>query len=380
MIKSYRIRLYPTKEQEQKIWNHIGSCRFIWNYMLNQQSEYYNETQKFLSAFDMIKMLTPLKKQEEFSWLKEVSNTSLQIICSDLAKAMFDKTKRFPRFKSKKRAKTTYPVCTNLYFVTENELQIQKLGHVKYKTDFTFPVGNGSMKFINPRISFERNKYMLSFGMEYENQVPEPNDYSVGIDLGVKELAHIAYGNQGNEQCEVFGNINKSRKMRTLERQKRHLQRTISRKYEANKQGRKFVKTNNILRAENKLRRICERQRNIRDNNIHQITHYIISLHPQRVVMEDLNVSGMMKNKHLSKAISESGFYKFISTMQYKCEWNGIEFVQVPRFYPSSKTCSACGNIKTDLKLSDRVYICSECGLEIDRDDNAALNLCRYAA
>jgi putative transposase len=168
--------------------------------------------------------------------------------------------------------------------------------------------------------------------------------------------------------------------MKRLEKQMRHLKRSISRKYERNRCGNTFVKTNNIMRSEERLRKIYARMTNIRTNYIHQTTHDLVSLLPKRVVMEDLNVTGMMKNRHLSKAIQEQYFGEFIRQVQYKCGWNGIEFVQADRFYPSSKTCSCCGAIKHDLKLRDRVYVCAECGAEIDRDYNAAINLSRYVA
>lgn len=140
------------------------------------------------------------------------------------------------------------------------------------------------------------------------------------------------------------------------------------------------MKTNNIVKLEDKLRHTHARMANIRNNYIHQTTHTLVSKLPCRVVMEDLNVTGMMKNRHLSKAIQEQCFHEFLRQMQYKCEWNGIEFVQVGRFYPSSKTCSGCGTIKADLKLNDRTYHCEHCGLTIDRDYNAAVNLSRYVA
>lgn len=376
MIKSYKIRLYPTKEQEILMWKHIGSCRFIWNYMLNYQEEQHKLEEKHLSAFSMIKLLTPLKKQEEFSWLNEVSNTSLQIICQDLNKAyssFFKKQSKFPKFKSKKRAKQNFPVrAENLYF--KNKIaNIEKIGKIKYKTDLELPQGKG-FKFTNPRISYNLGKWILSFGVECENQTFQLNDYSVGIDLGVKEQCYVAFG----DKSLIFHNINKSKRIKTLKNELVHHQRSVSRKYEASKKRTgSYQKTKNIEKEELIIKKIHNRISNIRDNYIHQTTHTIVELLPQRVVMEDLNVSGMMNNKHLSKAIAEQNFYKFISTMKYKCEWHGIEFVQVGRFFPSSKLCSCCGQIKKDLKLKDRVYKCG-CGLEIDRDLNAAINLSRY--
>lgn len=157
------------------------------------------------------------------------------------------------------------------------------------------------------------------------------------------------------------------------------MQRAVSRKYENNKAGNRFVKTNNIMKEEAKLRKLYARITNIRTNYIHQVTHTLVSKLPARVVMEDLNIRGMMKNWHLSKAIQEQCLGEFLRQVRYKCEWNGIEFIQADRFYPSSKTCSCCGEIKSDLKLSDRTYVCKSCGLVIDRDYNAAINLSRYA-
>lgn len=377
MIKGYRIRIYPNKEQKILIEKHIGCCRFLWNYMLSLQNENYEKGNKYISRYDMIRSLTPLKKQEEYSWLNEVSNTSLQNICIDLDKdfkGFFKKLNGYPKFKSKKKSKNIYPVCCNRFYFKDNiHIQIQMLGIVKCKTDFKVPIGKH--KFSNVRLSKELNKYFISFGLECENQVRKLNDYSMGIDLGVKELAAVSYG----DDSLIFHNINKSSKMRKLNRELKHLQRSVSRKYEENRQGNKYIKTNNIIKLEKKIYKINRKISNIRTNYIHQTTHKLVELLPKRVVMENLNVSGMMKNKHLSEAIAEQGFYRFISYMKYKCEWNGIEFIQADKFYPSSKTCSCCGKIRKDLKLSDRVFRC-ECGAEIDRDINAAINLKNYVA
>lgn len=379
MIKSYKIRLYPTKEQEAMMWKHIGACRYIWNYMLAYQREQYANGEKHLSAFDMINLLSPLKKDGEHEWLCEVSNASLGVVCRDLDKAykgFFKKTARFPKFKSRKYSKKTYPVKDDrIYFINSKLVHIEKVGKIKYKTDFDLPQGRGS-KFTNPRISNVNGKWILSFGMECESQAPVLTDISMGIDLGVKDLAIAEF----NGTKITYRNINKTSKMKRLEKQMRYLKRSISRKYEQNRKGNTFVKTNNIMRSEERLRKMYARMTNIRANYIHQTTHDLVSLLPKRVVMEDLNVTGMMKNRHLSKVIQEQCFCEFIRQMQYKCEWNGIEFVQVDRFYPSSKTCSCCGAIKHDLKLRDRVYVCTECGAEIDRDYNAAINLSRYVA
>ena len=282
-------------------------------------------------------------------------------------------TPGFPKFKSKKKSKPSY--STRVGEIQDKHLRIDKLGLVKYKTDFQLPLGR-DFKLVNPVISYHRatNKYFISFGIEVENQNNILNDYSVGIDLGIKELAVIAY----DDNSKFYHNINKSKKMKNLERRLKTLQRSISRKYEANKQGKKFIKTKNIEKAELDLLKIYNKISNIRDDYIHQITAEIIKLYPKRVVMEDLNVTGMMKNRYLSKSIQQQNFNKFINYMKYKCEFNNIEFIQVDRFYPSSKTCSCCGSINKHLKLKDRTFICPDCGSKIDRDLNAAINLSNY--
>ena len=379
MIKSYKIRIYPTKEQEKLIWQHIGACRFIYNYFLAWEQKQYEAGEKYCGKFGFNYELTNLKQQEEYKWLYDVSNASLQLTLSDLNDAyqnFFKKRGKYPKFKSKKKSKNAYPIRTSVFYIKGNKFQIEKLGKVKFRTDFNLP-RNKETKFRNVRLSYNKakNKYFISFGLEYENQVQELNDYNVGIDLGVKDLAIISY--DGNSK--KYHNINKSKKIKELTKRLKHLQRAISRKYEANKQGNTYIKTNNILKAEKDLLKLYNKISNIRDNCIHQTTHEIILLKPKRVIMEDLNVRGMMKNRHLSKAIQEQSFTKFITYMKYKCEWNGIEFIQVDRFYPSSKMCSNCGSIKEDLKLSDRTYICPECGTVIDRDLNAAINLEHYS-
>lgn len=380
MIKSHKIRIYPTKEQEKLIWKSINAARFIYNYFLAKNNEDYQNGIKYPGHFGMNYQLIELKHSEGYEWLNDIAFYSLNATLGDLDKAYKNffrnvkkgKTPGFPKFKSKKHCKFNYPCGGKSFHLKDDKFNIPNIGKVKFKSDYNFTDG----KFTNPRISYHKatNKYFLSFGVEVENQNHTLNDYSVGIDLGVKELAVIAY----DDNSKFYHNINKSSKMKNLERRLKTLQRSISRKYEANKQGNKFIKTRNIVKAELETLRLHNKISNIRDNYIHQITSEIIKLLPKRVVMEDLNVTGMMKNKHLSKSIQQQCFNKFISYMKYKCELNGIEFIQVDRFYPSSKTCSSCGCINKHLKLKDRTFICPDCGSIIDRDLNAAINLSNY--
>ena len=379
MIRTLKIRLLPTPEQEQMFWNHIGAARFIYNHMLAEQIRRREAGEKNMSEFDMNKLLTEMKQQDPYRWFFDVSARVLQRVCADLSEAysnFFAHRTGFPKFKSKKKAKPAFPVADGVgkIWFSKTHVQIQKIGKVAYQTNYDIPLGR-ECKFSNPRVQFVKasGKWILTVGVERESQAPVLTDKPMGIDVGVKDLAIVAFG---DEQF-VFHNINKSKRVRTLERKQRHIQRAISRKYCTNGN---YNKTRQVQKYERILRDIHFRLTNIRSDYTHKTTHTLVSMLPQTVVMEDLNVSGMMKNRHLAKAIKDQCLYEFIRQTQYKCEERGIKFVQVSRFYPSSKTCSSCGAIKRDLKLSERTFVCPECGLRIDRDYNAALNLMRYAS
>ena len=204
----------------------------------------------------------------------------------------------------------------------------------------------------------------------YNIEVIEVAREGIGIDLGIKDLAVCSDGN-------TYKNINKTQGVKKLEKRKRRLQRSVSRRYEKNKKGCNYCKTSNIIKREKELLRVIKRLTNIRQNYLHQATSEIIKRKPSFICIEDLNVSGMMKNKHLSKAVQQQCFYEFRKQITYKSEWNNIKLIIADRFFPSSKLCSCCGAIKKDLKLSVRIYKCN-CGNIIDRDFQASLNLKQY--
>jgi putative transposase len=268
-------------------------------------------------------MLTPLKKLDEYKWLNEVSAKTLQIVCRDLDlsfKSYFKKKGGKPKFSSKRDRKIGFPVNSQwFYFKDANFVKIEKLGNVKYKTDYKLTYGM-DVKYSNPRISFENFKWVLTFCVEFENQELTLNKYSMGIDIGIKSTMVVAYGDNKIE----FANINKSKKVRELKEKIKRLQRTICRKYECNRKGNIYIKTNNIRKLERKLHKLYSKLSNIRHNYIHQCTHKLISLFPKKVIMENLNVRGMLKNRHLSDSIQEQNFYEIIRQMEYKCKWNGI--------------------------------------------------------
>lgn len=381
MIRSYKVRIYPTKEQEILMNKHIDCCRFIWNYMLalNLKREELGEYP--MSGYKMNKEITPLKRQPQYEWLNEVSVYSLQTICADLNQAyenFFNKICRKPKFKKKAKAKRTFPIrCDRMYFKDDYYMILPVIGKIGYKTDFNFPIGNNILKFKNPRISNIGNKWILTFGLEVEKQDYNLNDFSVGIDLGIKDLAVVSYD---DNKSKVYHNINKSKKVKYYKSKLKHIQRNLDRKYRKRKSENfynKEMSKNEIIELK-KLQYLYRKLANIRDNYIHQVTAEIVNMLPKRIVIEDLKVSNMMKDKRLSEEIQEQCFYKFREYLTYKCEEKGIELVVADKYYPSSKTCSCCGNIKKTLKLSDRIYICDKCGFTIDRDLNAAINLMNY--
>ncbi len=368
MILSKKVRLYPSELQEQKLWQSAGTARFIYNWTLARQEENYKNGGKFISDRVLRKELTQLKKSE-LSWLNEVSNNVSKQAVKDACNAykrFFKGLSEKPKFKSKRKSKKSFYNDNIKLKVKENKLaSIEKIGWIK--TNEQLPAG---VKYSNPRISYDNKYWYISVGIEQEEIKEDLTDISLGVDLGLKNLAICSNGT-------VYKNINKTYAVRKIEKRLKKLQRQVSRKYEQNKKGKEYVKTKNIIKLENQIQQVNRRLANIRNNYLHQTTTSIVKTKPYRVVIEDLNVKGMMKNKHLSDAIRKQGFYEFRRQLVYKCKHRGIELVVADRFYPSSKTCSQCGKINKDLKLKDRVYSCS-CGLSIDRDLNACINLSRY--
>ena len=261
---------------------------------------------------------------------------------------------------------------TNTYvkvegFAMSKKKNKQKLNWIKLCEKGRIPT---NCKYMNPRFTYDGLYWYVSVSIEVEDGNDISSRDGIGIDLGIKDLAVCSDGN-------TYENINKKQKVKKLEQRKRKLQRSISRRYEKNKKGVSYCKTSNIIKREKELLKVIKRLTNIRQNHRHQTTSAIVKRKPSFICIEDLDVSGMMKNKHLSKAVQEQGFYEFRKQITYKSERNNIPLIIADRFFPSSKLCSCCGNIKKDLKLSDRIYKC-ECGNIIDRDYQASLNLKIY--
>lgn len=382
MIKTIRVMLVPNNKQKTKLFRYANTARFAYNWTLGREQENYKNGGKFISDGDLRKEFTQLKKKEEYAWLNYVSNNVTKQAIKDACEAYRDFFKgytKFPRFKSKKHSVPKFYqdnvkiqfTGTHVKvegFATSKKKNKQKLNWIRLAEHGSIPTEN--IKYYNPRIKYDGLNWWITVGIEYKDSTTLPSNDGIGIDLGIKDLAICSDGN-------TYKNINKTHKIKKLEKRKRRLQRSISRRYEKNKKGGNYCKTSNIIKSEKELLKLNHRLTNIRQNYLHQTTTEIVKTKPSFIVLEDLNVKGMMKNKHLSKSVQQQCFGEFRRQIEYKSAWNNIQVIIADRFFPSSKLCSCCGSIKKDLKLSDRIYRC-ECGNVIDRDYQAALNLKKY--
>ena len=393
IYRSVKIRLLPTKEQEILFWKSVGVARWSYNYFLSESYRVYqewladNSKPKYISEKDVRKYINNHLKNTTHTWLKEVGSNVMKQGVKDASIALqnfFKCGKGYPKFKSKKRSKPSFYVNYESLHHTRNGFHGEKIGVVK--TRESLPKIGKNQKYRRPRISFDGKFWYLSISFAVNKLDVSLSDTKLGIDLGIKELAVVS--NQDGTDVKKYHNINKTHEVRRLETKLKHEQRKFSRKILMNTShytdsGRPIYNKDlksckNIQKQKSIIQRLYRRLLNIRTNYLHQTTTEIVKTKPSRIVLEDLNVSGMMKNRHLSRSIMVQKLYEFRRQIEYKAELYGIEVVIADRFYPSSKTCSCCGNIKKDLKLSDRVYRCDCCGNVIDRDINASINIANY--
>lgn len=377
MISGYKIKLKPNNKQKQKLMECFGVSRFAYNWALNYQKKNYEQGNKYISERKLRKIFT--KYKEENKWLYNYSNDITKQAIKDLDRAyqnFFKGLSAFPKFKSKKYSKQSFYVDTDKIKITENKVKLEKLtlSRKRNKQKFNWinfaekgriPIG---VKYQNPRISFDGIDLWLTVSIETKDKKFTDFNDGIGIDLGISKLAYCS-DNIG------YKNINKTKKVKQIKKRLKRLQRRCSKKYEINKKGESYCKTKNIIKLEKQINGLYKKLTNIRTNHLQQSSTDIINRKPKFIVMETLNVKNMMKNKHLSKAIQEQCWNKFKNMIMYKCSKKGIIFKQVNNKYPSSQLCSCCGNRKKDLELKDRTYVCKHCGIIIDRDYNASLNL-----
>lgn len=381
MLKSYKTEINPTQEQIQIINKTIGVCRFVYNFYIAHNKEIYEKEKKFVSGMDFSKWLNNIfiKENPQYNWIKEVSSKSVKQSIMNAHKAFkrfFDCKSKFPRFKKKGKSDVKmYFVKTDAKTIINCErhrIKIPTLGWVRLKEKGYIPTNSTTHIIKSGTISYKAGRYYISVLVEEKEREKQLlNEVGLGIDLGVKEFAVISNG-------EVYKNINKSAKIKKLEKQLKREQRCLSRKYEDLKKRNYKTKgeatRQNIQKQVLKVQKLHYRIDNIRTDYINKCINEIVKTKPSYITIEDLNVKGMMKNRHLSKAVASQKFYEFRTKLEAKCQELGIELRIADRWYPSSKLCHKCGYIKKDLKLSDREYIC-ECGYHADRDYNASLNL-----
>ncbi len=354
VTKSYKFRIYPTKAQAELMARHFGSTRFVWNYFLALRKDSYLEDKKSLNYYDNAKTLTLLKKDSELDWLKDLNSQALQATLKDLDTAygrFFKKQAMFPKFKSKLKSVDSFR-CPQSVGIRDGKLSIPKFREgiiIKMHQEIT-----GKILFATISRT-PTGKYFASITCETEHEVFPTTDGEIGIDLGIKDLAVCSDG-------KVFKNPKTTNK---YAKRLAHEQRQLSKKEKGSGKRTKQRK---------KVAAVHETIKNTRTNNLHKLTQSII--HDNKtIVIEDLNVKGMIKNHRLAKAIADVSWSELIRQLEYKTQWNERNFTKIDRWFPSSKTCNNCGYINQGLQLKDRKWTCPQCKTVLDRDLNASKNI-----
>lgn len=361
MLQAYKYRMYPSPEQISLLMQHIHACRFVYNHSLEQKIRAYEQAGRKLSCFDLNTRLPALK--EEHPWLKEVNSQSLQSANKNLDNAFtrfFREKKGFPRFKSKKNPVQSFQVPQH-YRVDFDQKRIRfpKIGEVKtiFHRIFT-----GKMKYATVSVT-STGKWFVSILVDDGKPEPEPAPFSLdttlGIDVGLKDFATLSTGEK----------VENPRYLKNSLQRLKVLQRRVSRKKKGSKNRQKAIQ---------RLARCHEKVANQRNDFLHNLSFRVVSEN-QAIAVESLNVGGMMKNHHLAQGIGDVSWSTFFTMLEYKCRRYGKTLLKIGRFDPSSKICSKCGYLKQDLALSDREWVCPDCGTHHDRDINAAINIKKFA-
>jgi len=353
MLKSYKYKLKPNKDQIVLLNKHFGSIRFAYNYFLNERKKEYETNKNTINYYDNAKSLTELKKLEEYSWLNEINSQSLQDSLKNLETAyknFFKFKKGFPRFKSKK-SKNSFSVPQSV------KLLNGKLVIPKFKEPIDLILSRSFSGIIKSCTISKTptNEYFVSILVETEHTKLEKTGKSIGIDLGLKDFVITSEGFK----------YKNNRYTKTYERKLKEHQQHLSRKTKG---------SNRYYKEKLKVANIYKKITNSRLDNLHKVSTELIKKYDV-IVLEDLNIKGMVKNHKLSKHISDASWSKFIELLTYKAEWNDKEIVKIDRFFPSSKTCNCCGFINQNLKLDIREWTCPSCKTRLDRDLNASINI-----
>lgn len=361
MMKAYRFRLYPTKAQAEQLNQHIGSCRFVYNWALDQKIKTYEQTGKSLSRFDLNKLIPVLKLSNE--WLGEVNSQSLQGMTKQVESAFtrfFREKKGFPHFKSKKNPIQSFPIPQHYAVNFEtNTVKLPKIGEVKAVLHRTF---DGELKTVTVSKSCT-GKYFISILVENNIEIPAKQPFTevttVGVDVGIKDFAVLSTGEK----------IENPKYLKSSLQRLKVLQKRVSRKQKGSK---------NRTKAKQRLSVLHEKITNQRNDFQNKLSFRLVSEN-QAISLETLNVKGMQKNHHIAQAIGDSAWSSFVTKLEYKAEWYGKTILRIGRFEPSSKLCNVCGFHNSELTLKYREWTCPDCKTKHDRDINAAINIKKFA-
>lgn len=361
MLKAYKYRLYPNKEQEEKFLQHIGAGRFIYNWALENKIKSYETEGKSVSRFTLNKMITELKVEHE--WLKNINSQSLQGATLNLDNAFtkfFREKTGFPKFKSKKNPVQSFSVPQFYKVDFDNDkIKLPKIGWVKTKLHRRFE-GKGKTATVSKTST---GKYYISILVDNEKEIPEKQSFdgntTIGVDVGIKDFAIISNGEK----------INNPKNLKNSMKRLKVLHKRLSRKQKGSKSRQK---------AKLSLSKLHEKVSNQRNDFQHKLSSKLISEN-QAIALETLNVEGMMKNHSLAQHIADASWSSFMEKLEYKAEWYGKTILRIGQFAPSTKICNACGYYNKDITLADRKWGCPECKIEHDRDINAAINIKKFA-
>jgi len=367
VLRAYKTELDPNNKQRTQLVRYCGTARFIFNWALADRKSQYEQGLP-TNMYEQKKRFNTLK-DEQFPWVSEVAYTVLQAAFDNSDRAyqnFFRRVKSraekvgFPKFKSRKYGLGNFTLRGSIY-VKGDTIQLPRLGVIRLKEDYYLPINRS--KILSATVSERARHWFVSLQVEEPDKpITAMGTGVIGIDVGIKTLATCSNG-------KVFEN---PKSLSRYEKQLTHIQRELSRRQKGSK---------NRAKTKQKVAKLHYRIANIRQYSLHQVSSYLTArAKPETIVLEDLNVAGMLQNRHLSKAIADASFSELRRQLEYKCAWYGVNLVVADRFYPSSKTCSSCGVKKPLLKLSERTFVCESCGAVIDRDFNASLNLAKLGS
>ncbi|MGX5489817.1 RNA-guided endonuclease InsQ/TnpB family protein [Bacillus thuringiensis] len=374
MILAKKVRLIPTPEQEQVLKKHAGAARFAYNYCKRISDRYYKLFGKSVSQLALQKRFTKIKKRKRYEWLNDINAQVPKQASKDFDTARKHSFKKYKNgyhtsYKSKKDLIQGFYANYERLVIGKKVVHIQSIGEVK--TSQQLP---RNKKTSNPRVTFDGRHWWISVGFQEDFESQELTDESIGVDVGLKELFVASNGTKER-------NINKDAKVKKLLKRKKSAQRDMSRRF---KKGVK-IQSAGYEKAKAEHLRLSRKIMNIRNNHIHQATAKLVKTKPMRIVVEDLPISNLLKNKKLSKAFSFQKLNFFFQCLSYKCEKYGIAYAKADKWFASSKICSCCG-VKYDhsvqpegqWSLKIREWRCASCNSHHDRDVNASINLSRW--